>query len=52
MKYTYKGKSYVVPDEQIDAIMEKTDVSIAEACEMWLFDNSKIDNEEVEELYG
>ena len=50
MKYTYEGKTYNVPDKDIDSIMEKTDISIAEACEMWLFDHDKIGNDEVEQL--
>ncbi len=50
MKYTYENKTYDVPDKDIDSIMEKTDISISEACEMWLFDHDKIGNEEVEQL--
>ncbi len=50
MKYNYNGKTYNVPDNEIDKIMDKLDCSIAEACEMWLSDHDVIENEQVEEL--
>lgn len=50
MKYTYNKKTYLIPDEEIDKLVEKYELSIAEACEMWLSDNDKIVNKEVEEM--
>lgn len=50
MKYTFDKKVYNVPDEEIDSLMEKYDLSISEACELWLSDNDKIQNEVVEEM--
>lgn len=50
MKYTFNKKVYNVPDEEIDTLMEKYDLSISEACELWLSDNDKIQNEVVEEM--
>jgi hypothetical protein len=50
MKYTYNKKTYLIPDEEIDKLIEKYELSIAEACEMWLSDNDKIVNKEVEEM--
>lgn len=50
MKYTFEKKTYNVPDEEIDTLIEKYDLSISEACELWLSDNDKIQNEVVEEM--
>ena len=50
MKYTYKGKVYNVNDNDIDNLMEKLDISLSEACEMWLSDKDMIKDETVEEL--
>ena len=50
MKYTYKGKNYNVNDADIDKLMEQLDISLAEACEMWLSDRDLIVDETVEEL--
>ncbi len=51
MKYTYKGKSYEINDKAIDKIMESmTDISISDACEMWLYDKELITDEKAEEL--
>ena len=43
-------KNYNVPDKEIDNLMEKLDLSISDACEMWLSDNGIIEDETVEEL--
>ena len=43
-------KSYNVPDKEIDNLVEKLDISIAEACEMWLSDKDIIENETIKEL--
>lgn len=51
MKYTYKGKPYEINDKEIDKIMESmTDISISDACEMWLYDKELITDEKAEEL--
>ena len=50
MKYTVNNKSYNIPNEEIDKLMDSLDISIAEACEMYLSDHDVIVNETVEEL--
>lgn len=50
MKYTYNKKTYNIPDEEIDKLVDTWEISINEACEMWLSDNDKIKNETVEEM--
>lgn len=50
MKYTFNNKTYNIPNEEIDKLTESLDISIAEACEMWLSDHDMIVNETVEEL--
>lgn len=51
MKYTYNKKTYNIPDEAVDKIMETyDDISISEACELWLDDNEKIKNAEAERM--
>lgn len=50
MKYTFNNKTYNIPNEEIDKLTENLDISIAEACEMWLSDHDMIVNETVEEL--
>ena len=51
MKYTYKNKVYEINDKEIDKIMESMDdISIADACEMWLYDKELIVDETAEEL--
>lgn len=50
MKYTYNSKTYNIPDEEVDAIIDKYECSISEACEAYLTDNDLIINEKVEEL--
>lgn len=44
----YNG--FKIPDEAIDKLMDSLDISLAEACELWLADNDKIDNEEQDAL--
>ncbi len=44
----YKG--FNIPDKQIDVLVDKLDISITEACEMYLSDKGLISNETVEEL--
>lgn len=50
MKYTYNKKVYNIPDDEIDKLVDTWEISINEACEMWLSDNDKIKNETVEEM--
>jgi len=50
MKYEYEGKVYNVPDEEIDRYVEQLEISIAEACEMYLTDHDLIKDKTVEEL--
>ena len=50
MNYTYNNKTYIIPDEEVDKAVEKLDISIAEACEMYLADHDLIKDETVEEL--
>lgn len=45
-----KYKNYNVPDNEIDKLMDTLDISMAEACEMWLSDHDVIENETVKEL--
>lgn len=48
MKYTYENKEYNIPDDAIDKMMDALDISLAEACELYLADNGTIENEEQE----
>ncbi len=50
MNYTYNGKNYNVPDEEIDRLMDNLDISISEACETYLADKEIIESEEEKEL--
>lgn len=50
MKYTINNKTYTIPNEEIDKLTDSLDISIAEACEMYLSDHDIIVNETVEEL--
>lgn len=50
MNYTYNGKNYNVPDEEIDCLMDNLDISISEACETYLADKEIIESEEEKEL--
>lgn len=50
MKYLVEGKSYNVPDEEVNKLVDTLEISIAEACEIWLSDHDIIVDETVEEL--
>ena len=41
-----KYKNFEIPDNAIDNLMDNLDISLADACELWLADNGKIKNEE------
>lgn len=45
-----KYKGHTIPDQEIDKMMDKLDISMAEACEMILSDRDIVENEVVEEL--
>lgn len=45
-----KYKGHTIPDQEIDKMMDKLDISMAEACEMILSDRDVVENETVEEL--
>lgn len=45
-----KYKNFNVPDKEIDKLMDTLDISMAEACEMYLSDHDLIEDETVEEL--
>ena len=45
-----KYKGHNIPDQEIDKMMDKLDISMAEACEMILSDKDIIEDETVEEL--
>lgn len=45
-----KYKNFDIPNKEIDKLMDSLDISIAEACEMYLSDHDLIENETVEEL--
>lgn len=49
MTYTYNSKDYIVPDAEVDKLVDALDISMAEACELWLADNGDIENEEQEQ---
>jgi len=51
MLYTYNGKQYNVPDKAIDLYMEQDEeLSLAEACELYLYDKELIGNDEADNL--
>lgn len=50
MKYTYENKTFEIPDSEVDKIMDSLDISLAEACEMYLFDHDWIVSPYAEEL--
>ena len=51
MLYTYENKQYTIPDNAIDALMEQDEeLSLAEACELYLYDKELIGNEEADHL--
>ena len=51
MKYTFKEKTFTIPDHEIDTLMEKMkDISISEACEVYLYDHNLISDEKADEM--
>ena len=45
-----KYKNYEIPNKEIDSLMDKLDISLEEACELYLSDHELVENETVEEL--
>ena len=43
-----KYNGFEVPDKEVDKLVDTLEISIADACELWLADNGKITNEEQE----
>ena len=43
-------KNYTIPDHEIDKLMESLDISITEACEIYLSDHEIVKNDTIEEL--
>lgn len=50
MKYILKGKEINIPDEELDNLVDKLELSIEEAVQVWLEDEGYEVNEEVEAL--
>lgn len=45
-----KYNGFDIPDKEVDKLMDNLDISLAEACELWLADNDKMTNPEQEEI--
>ena len=43
-----KYNGFEIPDKEVDKLVDTLEISIADACELWLADNGKIVNEEQE----
>lgn len=50
MQYKRDGKTYNIPDAEIDKMMDNLDISLEDACETYLFDHDIISDEKVDEL--
>lgn len=50
MKYKIGKATYEIPDNEVDKLVDNLEISINEACELWLADNGKLDNQEQDEL--
>ena len=50
MKYVLKGKEINIPDEELDNLVDKLDLTMEEAIQVWLEDEGYEVNEEVEAL--
>lgn len=44
------GHNYTIPDTEIDKLLDRLDISIAEACELYLCDHDVVADDTVEEL--
>lgn len=50
MKYKFENKVVDIPDEELDKLVDKLDISLAEAIDIWLEDNDYTMCEETKEL--
>lgn len=50
MQYKYNNKNYNIPDNEIDRLQSQLDVTLAEACEIYLSDHDLVTNKTVETL--
>lgn len=50
MTYGVNGKTYNVPEKEIDKLQKKLDISFSEAVDVWLTDNGLKENKEQELL--
>ena len=50
MEYKFNGKILNIPDEELDKMVEKLDISLYDAIQVWLEDNDYIMCEETKEL--
>ena len=50
MKYQVKGRTVVIPDNEIDKLIDTLGLSQIEAIDLWLADNNIEENEEQKEL--
>lgn len=50
MKYTTNGRTFNIPDDEIDNYVEKLELTIDEAINLWLEDKGFQDNAEQDEL--
>ena len=46
MTYTKDNKTYSIPNEELEKLQAKLNISKAEACDLWLADNDFEENEE------
>jgi len=44
--YTKNNKTYSIPNEELEKLQAKLNISRAEACDLWLADNGYEENEE------
>ena len=44
------GHNYTIPDAEIDKLLDRLDISITEACELYLCDHDVVADDTVEEL--
>ena len=50
MKYKFENKEINIPDEELDKLVDKLDISLYDAIDIWLEDNDYKMSEETKEL--
>jgi len=50
MTYNHENKLIVIPDKEIENLMDKLEISKEEAIETWLMDNDLLEDEEADEM--